>query len=58
MVPRKSRINAAVVLLSTAIVFNIIILARGDESPGWPLAAIILLGAAAVSLLAERRGPP
>lgn len=53
---RKSRINLALVLLGSAIVFNIIILARGDESPGWPIAAVVLLGAAGVSLLAERRG--
>jgi hypothetical protein len=55
-VSRKSRVNLAIVLMASAIVFNVVILAQGDESPGWPLAAIILLGAAAVSLLSERRG--
>ena len=54
---RKSRINLAIVLMASAIVFNVIILAIGDASPGWPIAAIILLGGAAVSLLAERRAP-
>jgi len=56
-VSRKSRINLAIVLMGSAIVFNVIILARGDESPGWPIAAIVLLGAGAISLLAERRPP-
>ena len=54
---RKSRITLAIVLMASAIVFNLIILARGDESPGWPIAAIVLLGAASISLLAERRPP-
>lgn len=52
---RKSRIRAAIVLLVSAIVLNVIILARGEESFGWPFAAIVLLGGAAISLLAERR---
>jgi hypothetical protein len=55
-VSRKTRVNLAIALMSVAIVFNIVILARGDESPGWPIAAIILLGGAAISLLSERRG--
>lgn len=32
--PRKFRIQLALVLLGSAIVFNFIILVRGDESPG------------------------
>jgi hypothetical protein len=52
---RKFRIRLALVLLGSAIVFNFIILVNGDESPGWPIAAMVLLGAAGVSLLAERR---
>jgi hypothetical protein len=55
-VSRKSRINLALVLMASGIVFNIIILARGDESFGWPLAAVILLSGAAITLLSERRG--
>jgi hypothetical protein len=54
---RKTRVNTALVLLASGIVFNVIILARGDESPGWPIAAIVLLTGAGVSLLAERREP-
>ena len=52
---RKSRIRLAIVLMAVAIVFNVIILAGGEDSPGWPIAAIVLLGAAAISQLAERR---
>ena len=52
---RKSRINLAVVLIAIGLVCNVIILARGDESPGLPLAATILLFVAAFALLAERR---
>ena len=52
----KTRRNAALILMGIGIICNIIILVRGDESPGLPLAAIILLGAASVALLAERRG--
>jgi uncharacterized membrane protein len=55
-VSRKSRVNLAIALMAAAIIFNVIILARGDEAPGWPLAAVILLGAAALTLLSERRG--
>lgn len=41
--------------MAIAIVLNVVILAGDDVSPGWPIAAIVLLGAAAISLLAERR---
>jgi hypothetical protein len=54
---RSGRANAAIVLLAVAIVLNIIILIRGDEAPGWPLAAIIFLGAAGATLMAGRREP-
>ena len=45
----------AVALLTAAVLVNVIVLARGEESPGWPLAAIVLLGAAAISLIVQRR---
>ena len=49
------RIRLALVLLGIAILLNIVVLAEGDTSPGWPLVAIIALGGAGISLLAERR---
>lgn len=52
-----SRIRLAVILLAVAIVINLVVLFRGEESPGWPVAAMILLGAAALSLLSQRREP-
>lgn len=52
---RSTRTLAAIVFLATAFVLNVIILVRGEESPGWPIAAIVILGAAGVALLAERR---
>jgi hypothetical protein len=55
-VPRRTRINIALTLMSVGIVLNIVVLIKGDSSPGWPLAAVILFGAASVALLAERRG--
>ena len=51
----KDRRTAALILMGVGIVVNIIILVRGEESVGWPIAAIVLLGAAGVALLAERR---
>jgi hypothetical protein len=51
----KNRRTAALILMGVGIVVNIIILVRGEESVGWPVAAIVFLGAASVALLAERR---
>ena len=52
---RKSRINLALTLMSIGILMNIIVLFVGDSSPGWPIAAVVFLGAAGAALLAERR---
>jgi len=54
-VPRRRRINLALVLMAIAIVLNLILLFGGETSPGWPLAAVILLGAAGAALLAQPR---
>jgi MYXO-CTERM domain-containing protein len=48
-------LNLAVVLLAVAIVINIVLLFSGDTSPGWPIAAVILLGAAGALMLVQRR---
>lgn len=53
--PQRSRINLALVLMVVAIVVNLVLLFSGDTSPGWPLAAVILLGAAGAALLSQRR---
>jgi hypothetical protein len=52
---RKARITLALILMSLGIVLNIVVLIQGDSSPGWPIAAIIFLGAGGVALLSERR---
>jgi MYXO-CTERM domain-containing protein len=52
---RRTRINLALTLLAIAIVLNLVLLFSGDTSPGWPLAAVILLGAAGALMLSQRR---
>ena len=56
MIP-ASRIRLAVVLLAAAIVINLVVLFRSEESPGWPVAAMVLLAVAALTLLSQRRQP-
>ena len=51
-----NRVRVAIALLSVAILLNVVVLLRAEESPGWPVAAIIFLGAAAMTLFSERRG--
>ena len=53
--PRSTRVNLALALMSIAVVINLVLLFSGDTSPGWPIAAVILLGAAGAALLAQRR---
>ena len=55
--PRRQRLNLALFLLSAAIIINLILLFSGDASPGWPLASVILLGAAGAAMLSQRREP-
>ena len=54
---KKVRINLALALMGLGIVFNIVVLIQGDSSVGWPIAAIVFLGAAGIALLSERREP-
>jgi hypothetical protein len=54
-VSRKTRLNLALTLMALAIVLNLIVLFSGDTSPGWPLAAVIFLGAAGAAILVQRR---
>lgn len=52
---RPLRIKLAIALISASVLLNVVVLAVDDASPGWTLAAIVLLAAAGVSLLVERR---
>jgi hypothetical protein len=54
-VSKRTRIDLALILMSLAIVANLVLLFSGEDSPGWLLAAVILLGAAGASLLSQRR---
>jgi hypothetical protein len=54
---RRTRVNLAVWLLGIAIVINLVLLFSGDTAPGWPIAAVILLGASALLMLSQRREP-
>ena len=54
-VPQRERVNLALGLMAIAIVINLVLLFSGDTSPGWPIAAVILLGAAGAALLTQRR---
>jgi hypothetical protein len=36
-------------------VLNLVLLFSGEDSPGWLLATVILLGAAGAALLSQRR---
>ena len=54
---RKARINLALTLMGIGIVLNIVVLLQGDSSVGWPIAAIVFLGAAGIALVSERREP-
>jgi len=50
-------VNLALWLMGAAIVLNLVLLFSGDNSPGWPLAAVNLLGASAALVLSQRREP-
>ncbi len=52
---RRNRITLALVLLALAIALNLGLLFSGDTGPGWPIAAVILLGASGALLLTQRR---
>jgi hypothetical protein len=54
---QRTRVNVAVWLLGIAIVINLVLLFSGDTSPGWPIAAVILLGTSAALMLSQRREP-
>ena len=57
MLPRSTRVNVALAFMAVAILLNIILLINGDTSPGWPIAAVIFLGASGALLLSQRREP-
>jgi MYXO-CTERM domain-containing protein len=54
-VPRSTRTNLALSLMGIAVLIDLVLLFSGDTSPGWPIAAVILLGAAGAALLSQRR---
>lgn len=54
---RRDRLNLALALMTIAIVINLIVLFTEDTSPGWPIAAVIFLGASGAALIAQRREP-
>jgi len=56
-VTQRTRSNVAIWLMAVAIILNLVLLFSGDTSPGWPLAAVILLGASAGLVLSQRREP-
>jgi MYXO-CTERM domain-containing protein len=56
-VPRSTRLNTSLIFMGVALVINLILLFSGDTSPGWPIAAVILLGAAGALVLSQRREP-
>ena len=55
--PRRSRMNLALLFMGVAIALNIVLLFSGDTSAGWPIAAVILLGTSGALLLSQRREP-
>jgi hypothetical protein len=54
-VSKRNRIDLALGLMAAAVVVNLVLLFSGEDSPGWLLATVILLGAAGASLLSQRR---
>jgi hypothetical protein len=54
-VPDKTRVNLALCLLGAGIILNLVLLFTEETSPGWIIAAVILLGAAGALMLSQRR---
>jgi hypothetical protein len=52
---RKQRLNLALALMAAAFLLNVAILVSGDLAPGLPITLAIVLAAAGVSLVVERR---